>query len=264
MRVFYKDIFFDFSLLTVVNNIIKINNKDYIADSGWLLARDVPLEERDTFDLSFIIKKLNQLKKSKKLQDIILILDYNTPTMAIEINHSGNGKISNIAISASPSFLSMLEEDDVFVFICHEIGHLLDISSLIRTERFIKTYDFFTKISGISCAIALYFHLRIDLSYLALIGTIFLFFITYFSSLVFLKKLITAYLSRLGEYQADILAVKLHGDLNAVINSFKVLQELEDIPLNSGWFSTHPSVLDRINHLKRTFWFRRLINKLFK
>lgn len=176
--------------------------------------------------------------------------------MSIEIIPDHEGKIHSTNIYLGFDLISVVDEKEIVIFACHELGHLLDAKSLISNQNFIFSFSRFIKFSGLILISALYVMFFQKESTLLKTFYFLCSCLAYFGGMEIIKRMLAAYWQRRAEYEADAYAVKLFGDLDAVVRAISSLKEIEDIPTDGNLFSTHPSMDQRINALKRRFWFK--------
>lgn len=246
---------FECSMVALEGDLIYIGNHRFNIKDKWALER---LNQEGTVDLTYLLTKLNSIKNKLKFSLINFIISEEVDGMYIEITYSPEGPVAGATIYINALFISSLEEKDILIFTCHELGHLLDSERLIETELFFQKWDQILKPLSVAGVGSFYFYYLRDFSNLLQFFLVSGAAVVCFGLIAFLKKFLQAYFQRRSEYRADILAVKLFGDLDAVINSLQLLSEIEEIPTQKKLFSSHPTLEQRIQALKVRFWYKIL------
>jgi hypothetical protein len=230
-------------LISIGKKFYKINHLSYNLDgfnlnNKWISFNDNVLIQLsdDFFDLSLLVRRIKK-QRLKYLISFELTNDIEQ-LMYIEYNY-GNKGLSEIKIFMHYNLISNFSEEDIIVFIFHEIGHLMDINHSSSNKNKLKIINLLSLIIIVGSAI-----------YLKNIIIILISFILYW---LFIKY-IQANMLRRQEYYADSYAVGISGHVNNVINALVKLNTYTG-NIDSHIFSSHPSLKQRINYLKiRYFW----------
>ena len=232
-------------------------SKDYI-----FLNNKIKISKDNEFDIisnenKFSINKLiNILSKNKENFDIIFIINEETESMYIKYDQNlTTGDLLNIEVYINSFLLSEFNEEEIAIYIYHEIGHLLDINNERIFEKRKKILEVFFYIVYM---IGIFLYLKKD------INSYFLIAIMFVSPFCFF--LISKYLDRVLEYNADSYAVKMIKDYKKVIKAYKKIDLYygeEKTSFFRSITSTHPSFKDRISHLRYKYWYLIVWDFLF-
>ena len=225
-------------------NFINVNNKKYYFNKNKIKI----IYKNHSFSLNIFLKKLEKLKYC--IKDIEFCI--NTENQGVRIDYAFDTekrKFLQVLIHISIEKFLLFTEDDICVFVAHEIGHLLDVNSAIKNEKKIKLLNkLLIVVSLLFIGISYYYNIYWILSFLILPLII---------PFLYAKRL-----SRLHEYQADVFAVNIIKDYKSVIHAYKKIIKIYG-DHNQGILSSHPSFKDRIYYIKRKYWYLRLFEVIF-
>lgn len=244
--------------ISLYHNKIIINNNKY------KINKDIAIIKEDDKDLNlyFLYQEFNRIRKLNKFKDFLIVFSDNTEGIFIEFSvNAYNQNTQDITIYIGYDFIYNTSENDILVFFCHELGHLMDskqinnaylkinnikkISATLLTTIFVSAFFYF-KSEVIFFIMAL---LLIIITKLTLNKTIFL---------------LQQKISRNQEFKADEFAVFLMKSPEKVLESYEFLQKIYNQPETNSITDSHPTLQQRINYIKKTFWFALFLNKIFK
>ena len=225
-------------------NFINVNNKKYYFNKNKIKI----IYKNQSFSLNILSKKLDKLKYC--IKDIQFCI--NTEDQGVRIDYSFDTmkrKFIDVLIHISLEKFILFTEDDICVFVAHEIGHLLDVNSAIKNEKKINTLNKLLILLSLLSIIISYYYQYIWILLFLILPLI-------------IPKLYSQRLSRLHEYQADIFAVNILNNYKSVIHAYRKIINIYGDE-NKGILSSHPSFQDRIHYIKRKYWYLRLFDVIF-
>ena len=256
MIVKYNHDLFEVKLLNIYNGKVILNNKNNDLSKVEIIGPDHEIK------LDSLYKELKKINNRYKLKEYLIIIDENFNNMEVSLQYKKN-KIVDIKIRVGAEFLYQFTKEEILVYIAHEIGHILDFNSALKEKKILKSIKEFGKVvSTIIFPLYYYFYMDTQKYPLILFFTALMMFSV---SYAFFIKYIKAFMSRKLEYNADVLAVKILGDVKKVIDAFYVLKIITgQNQEKSGLFCSHPSLKQRVNYLKLRFWYQYVFYWLFK
>lgn len=217
----------------------------------------------DYFDVFLLYDNFNQIKKKFNFTDIDLVIE--SDSMNFQVNYEyDNRTFRHLFISMGDFYLKNFNEADLLVFLCHELGHILDVKNIYNSDKnnfirlkLLRFFYIFIIILLTSVLKKYEFNNYIFMS---------IFIMMNLSLALFLKllnKLKLAMESRKQEYVADKYAVQVMGDLMLVLAAYNKLSVVMNDNDSRSFFSSHPSLKQRIRRLKFRYWYLYLWNKIF-
>lgn len=250
-------------LLNINNDVI--NLESLVFTDTYIIFKDkhIPIDKKHKIYITvgnqkFSLNKLvHFLKSNKEKFPITFIISEKADSLEISYEQIvSTGKFANLEVYINNELLSFFHEDEISVYIFHEIGHLLDIKNELKFERYKKNvHNLFHVLIFATLGYSYYLELN-KLSQL---------FIMLFFPIV--SILIERYLDRVLEYNADSYAVSIVKDYKKVVQAYEKINmyyggQKRD-PFIKRIFSTHPHFEDRISHLKMKYWYLIVWDFLF-
>lgn len=260
MKINSKVFSYQCSAIKLEEESIFIGTEKFSLKDPWVLER---LNGSGTIDLSYLFTQFKIIQKKLKIPLFTILIEDTGNGMFIELFYSPEGKVSHSVIHMNSSFISALEEKEILIFGCHELGHVLDADRLIKNQAIFKYWDLILKpLSILAIGITQFLYIK-DLPSWAQLVLFLTITFTVFGTIVLLKKLFQALLSRQAEYRADAFSVKIFGDLDSILNCLNLLSTIEEMPTKKNLFSSHPTFEQRIKALRRRFWYKLLLKKIW-
>jgi hypothetical protein len=244
--------------IKIRKDLAEINGQIYNAKQNIV----IPINNH-YFDIFLLYANFCQIKKKFNFSEIDLVIESNSVDFQVNFEYD-NRNFTHLYITMGDFYLYHFDEEDLLVFLSHELGHLIDIKNIYKSDKnnfnrlkilrmvhiliiillmsFVKKYDFNNNVS------MLIFTLSNII--LALI-------------IKLLKNLKSAAESRKQEYAADKYAVQVMGNLMLVLKAYNKLALIMNDQDNRSLLSSHPSLKQRIRRLKLRYWYLLIWNKMF-
>lgn len=223
------------------------------------VGKDVVLVYKEVnIDLFLFIDSIKKVLKKIKFPDVEVVILKESDAMSVSFLNSYDN-VEKIVIYVGADLFLFFTLEEILIFVCHELGHVEDQKYIYKVEKKLSLISNFLKIFCSFFLGAGVWFLMIEASF----GEkVFWLMALIFSQLIIYTLYQLYYFSLLKkkEYNADIFAANLIGDHKKVALAFvklsKVVGEEEDE--GEGFFSTHPSLSERIKYLNKYFWYKKL------
>lgn len=245
-------------------DILNISNGNVFIDQKKINIKDVGIaiegSNGEELDMGKLYLKLEKINKKYKLEDYLIVINKNFENIEVEVQHSKD-KIHGILITIGYKFIKDFTEDELLVYLAHEIGHILDFNFTVRKHTYLKSAKVFGAIMTIIGLPALYYYQYGLNEYYQI--KLFLVLLSWIAIYAVFLKYLSSFLTRLQEYHADSNAVEILGDVEKVIVALTTLQyELEEYEEKSSIFSTHPSLTQRMRYLRQRYFYHYILKFL--
>lgn len=249
MQAKIKNDLYNLETLNIFNGFIFFGKNKYkIQDVVFIIE-----SENRIIEMSSIYKKLDRINKKYKLKEYLIRIEKDFDNIEVSVDHTGS-KIHEIEIRVGYTFIKDFTEDELLVYLAHEIGHIMDFDYTVKKNKYIamaKSLGGVLTVLGVP-GLIYYFNGYDDSFKIKLLISLIIWVPSY---LIFLKYL-KSFLSRNQEYNADTNAVEILGDVDKVIKAFYSLQfAMESYEEKSSIFSSHPSLNQRMKYLKKRYFY---------
>jgi hypothetical protein len=255
MIVKIENSLYEFEVLNIYNGKILIDGKYYSTKNVFLITDDNELS------VGSLYSQLEKINKKYKLAEYVIAVSEDYSNMEVAVNHTGKD-IHEIRIVIGVNFINDFSEEELLIYIAHEVGHVLDFKFTLRKNKYLNLIKFICCfLSIVVVPIMYYIYFGLNEFYQIKIFSIMMLLLVIYKTTI--DKYFKAFFSRKQEYNADSNAVRIVGDVTKVIKALIALQYvLGSFDPKSSIFSTHPSLSQRISYL-RTKYFYHYIWRFF-
>jgi hypothetical protein len=253
-----KNNYFNSDEIHLYHNKLIINNNKY------KINREISIIKENDIDLNlfFLYNEFNRIRRLNKFKDFLVIFSDNIEGIFIEFSvNIHNQNTQDITIYIGYDFIYNTSANDILVFFCHELGHLLDSKNIndayIRLEKTKKTSAWI--LTALVIYTFIYFRKELLFSTISILLILLIKIVT--NKLFFLLQ---QKISRNQEFRADEFAVYLMRSPDKVLKSYEFLQTIYNQPEKNLLTDSHPTLPQRISYIKANFWFALFLNKIFK